>query len=175
ELMNGSRYKCEAASDDGGRGLSVTDLAFDELRQQRDWDSWSALTNTTNARFSSQTIAVSNAGTDKRSEEHTSELQSRFDLVCRLLCFSLFPYTTLFRSELMNGSRYKCEAASDDAGRGLSVTDLAFDELRQQRDWDSWSALTNTTNARFSSQTIAVSNAGTDKSNVLRGDRKSVV
>src|SRR5438067_9081137 len=25
------------------------------------------------------------AGTDERSEEHTSELQSRFDLVCRLL------------------------------------------------------------------------------------------
>src|SRR5699024_5260657 len=53
-----------------------------------------------------------------RSEEHTSELQSRFDLVCRLLlekkkyiltptCYynslrlprsTLFPYTTLFRS-----------------------------------------------------------------------------
>src|SRR5947207_655333 len=38
-----------------------------------------------------------------RSEEHTSELQSHSDLVCRLLLprppFStLFPYTTLFRS-----------------------------------------------------------------------------
>src|SRR5699024_10349144 len=38
-----------------------------------------------------------------RSEEHTSELQSRFDLVCRLLLMTpppstLFPYTTLFRS-----------------------------------------------------------------------------
>src|SRR5699024_577390 len=39
-----------------------------------------------------------------RSEEHTSELQSRFDLVCRLLLVPrisaspLFPYTTLFRS-----------------------------------------------------------------------------
>lgn len=74
--------------------------------------------------------------------------------------------------ELSNGSRYKCEAASDDGGRGLSVTDLAFDELRQQRDWESWSALTNTTNARFSSQVIAVSNAGTAKSAVLRGLRK---
>src|SRR5699024_1858973 len=31
ELTNGTRYKCEAASDDGGSGLSVTDLAFDEL------------------------------------------------------------------------------------------------------------------------------------------------
>lgn len=74
--------------------------------------------------------------------------------------------------ELTNGSRYKCEAASDDGGRGLSVTDLAFDELRQQRDWESWSALTNTTNARFSPQVIAVSNAGTSKSAVLRGLRK---
>src|SRR5699024_1727212 len=38
----------------------------------------------------------------KRSEEHTSELQSSFDLVCRLLFYPLllspfFPYTTLFR------------------------------------------------------------------------------
>src|SRR3989338_5238693 len=45
-----------------------------------------------------------------RSEEHTSELQSQFHLVCRLLLFyfflmirrpprsTLFPYTTLFRS-----------------------------------------------------------------------------
>src|SRR5690625_2944820 len=36
-----------------------------------------------------------------RSEEHTSELQSRGHLVCRLLShasFRLFPYTPLFRS-----------------------------------------------------------------------------
>lgn len=77
--------------------------------------------------------------------------------------------------EFKNGSRYKCEASSDDGGRGLSVTDLAFDELRQQRDWEAWSALTNTTNARFSSQTIAVSNAGTAKSEVLRSLRKQAL
>src|SRR5437773_946308 len=40
---------------------------------------------------------------DLRSEEHTSELQSHHDLVCRLLLrtpppSTLFPYTTLFRS-----------------------------------------------------------------------------
>src|SRR5438105_371978 len=33
-----------------------------------------------------------------RSEEHTSELQSRVDLVCRPPIPTLFPYTTLFRS-----------------------------------------------------------------------------
>src|SRR5690625_4104006 len=39
------------------------------------------------------------AARDKRSEEHTSELQSRGHLVCRLAPPSLLlPYTTLFRS-----------------------------------------------------------------------------
>src|SRR5690606_15068620 len=33
-----------------------------------------------------------------RSEEHTSELQSRENLVCRPPTSTLFPYTTLFRS-----------------------------------------------------------------------------
>src|SRR5437868_4614672 len=43
-----------------------------------------------------------------RSEEHTSELQSRFDLVCRLPPrVTLFPYTTLFRSlSRWTSSRY---------------------------------------------------------------------
>src|SRR5262245_25211902 len=45
------------------------------------------------------------AGSDGRSEEHTSELQSLRHLVCRLLLCrlslsTLFPYTTLFRSAL---------------------------------------------------------------------------
>src|SRR5690606_15451358 len=52
-----------------------------------------------------------------RSEEHTSELQSRENLVCRLLLVprrprsTLFPYTTLFRSD-RDGS----ERGSDGAG-----------------------------------------------------------
>src|SRR5437867_3221325 len=50
------------------------------------------------------TTELANAGFERvRSEEHTSELQSPYDLVCRLLlrrhlCSTLFPYTTLFRS-----------------------------------------------------------------------------
>src|SRR5205085_1491192 len=35
-----------------------------------------------------------------RSEEHTSELQSQSNLVCRPPASLLFPYTTLFRSHL---------------------------------------------------------------------------
>src|SRR6266511_2980312 len=43
---------------------------------------------------------------EHRSEEHTSELQSREHLVCRLLLrrpprSTLFPYTSLFRSTLI--------------------------------------------------------------------------
>lgn len=73
--------------------------------------------------------------------------------------------------KLENGAKWKCEAASDDGGRGLTVTDLAFDELRQQKDWSAWAAMTNTTNAVWSAQTIAVSNAGEAKSEVLRSLR----
>src|SRR5690349_5853485 len=49
------------------------------------------------------------SGVDVRSEEHTSELQSRRDLVCRLPHRStLFPYTTLFRSR--SRPRARCPA-----------------------------------------------------------------
>src|SRR5690349_17750143 len=53
--------------------------------------------------------AILRAGEPARSEEHTSELQSRRDLVCRLLLrrpprSTLFPYTTLFRSIMERGS-----------------------------------------------------------------------
>src|SRR5687768_12100889 len=53
-----------------------------------------------------------------RSEEHTSELQSRLHLVCRLLLprpprSTLFPYTTLFRSLRVAGSAAaSCSATS---------------------------------------------------------------
>src|SRR5688572_1492988 len=48
----------------------------------------------------------SSAATRRRSEEHTSELQSQSNLVCRLLHptrSTLFPYTTLFRSGRAGG------------------------------------------------------------------------
>lgn len=73
--------------------------------------------------------------------------------------------------ELTDGTRYRCAASSDDGGRGFSVTDLGFDELRQQREWSPWAAMTNTTNAIHSSQVIGVSNAGEAKSEVLRSLR----
>src|SRR5699024_5875253 len=60
----------------------------------------------------------------QRSEEHTSELQSRFDLVCRLLPTStLFPYTTLFRSKSVSNSLQhvtKTRLVPQDGGKGRS-------------------------------------------------------
>lgn len=76
---------------------------------------------------------------------------------------------------LKNGARYRVEAASDDGGRGLTVTDLLFDELRQQKSWDAWTAMTNTTNAVPDSQTITVSNAGEAKSVVLSSLRSQAL
>src|SRR5690606_33498673 len=51
-------------------------------------------------------LAGACSGDEDRSEEHTSELQSRENLVCRLLLrpsSHRFPYTTLFRSRGATG------------------------------------------------------------------------
>src|ERR1041385_2010027 len=58
----------------------------------------------------------SSASAAWRSEEHTSELQSRLHLVCRLVFVmirrpprsTLFPYTTLFRSGATPAARAAC-------------------------------------------------------------------
>src|SRR5690606_37147950 len=65
----------------------------------------------------------------KRSEEHTSELQSRENLVCRLLLANaqairtprLFPYTTLFRSTAEQASLYR--ATVDDMLQKIAEAD----------------------------------------------------
>src|SRR3989338_7114417 len=64
--------------------------------------------------------------TAARSEEHTSELQSQFHLVCRLFFLmirppprsTLFPYTTLFRS-YSSAHRRPRRHRHDDTGRPL--------------------------------------------------------
>jgi len=68
---------------------------------------------------------------------------------------------------LSSGSRYKIAASNRRAGRGLSVDELNIDELREQRSWDAWSALSKTTMARANGQTWAMSNAGDSESVVL--------
>jgi len=65
------------------------------------------------------------------------------------------------------GGRYKIAASNRKAGRGLSVDELNIDELREQRNWQAWSALSKTTMARPNAQIWCMSNAGDDESVVL--------
>lgn len=68
---------------------------------------------------------------------------------------------------LTSGGRWKIAASSRQAGRGLSVDTLFLDELREQRNFDAWSALSKTTQARRNGQIVAITNAGDDESVVL--------
>jgi hypothetical protein len=68
---------------------------------------------------------------------------------------------------LANGSRYKIGAANRKSGRGSSNDEVNIDELREQRNWQAWAALSKTTMARANSQIWAMSNAGDDESVVL--------
>jgi hypothetical protein len=76
---------------------------------------------------------------------------------------------------LDGGGRYKIAASNRKAGRGLSVDELNIDELREQRNWQAWSALYFTTMARPDSQIWCMSNAGDDESVVLNSLRESAL
>lgn len=69
--------------------------------------------------------------------------------------------------KLAGGGRYVIKASTRSAGRGLSVDHLTMDEIREQRDWAAWSALSKTIMARASGQIWCLSNAGDDASVVL--------
>lgn len=69
--------------------------------------------------------------------------------------------------------RYVIRAANRKAGRGLSIDELNVDELREQKNWDAWSAVSKTVTARRHGQIWAMSNAGDMSSvvlNQLRGN-----
>lgn len=68
---------------------------------------------------------------------------------------------------ISNGSRWKIAAANRKAGRGGSNDFVIIDELREQRSWDAWAALSKTTLARANSMIFAMSNQGDDESVVL--------
>lgn len=62
ELTNGSRWKVQAATRKGGRGLSGDLVMLDELREHTSWAAWSAISKTTMARDNALVFALSNAG-----------------------------------------------------------------------------------------------------------------
>lgn len=63
---------------------------------------------------------------------------------------------------------YIVKAASRAAGRGLSGNLIILDELREQRNWDAWGAITHTRQAQKESLVLGLSNAGDVSSVVLR-------
>lgn len=69
------------------------------------------------------------------------------------------------------GARYRTVATSRSAGRGLPVDVLLLDEVREQRDWLAWGALSKTTMARPGAFILPTSNAGDDESVVLNSLR----
>jgi hypothetical protein len=77
--------------------------------------------------------------------------------------------------KLVNGSRYRLTATRQGAGRGLSVNLLILDEIREQKDWQAWSALSKTTIAQANGLIVAISNAGDATSVVLNQLRESAL
>lgn len=71
------------------------------------------------------------------------------------------------RFVLTSGAEYQVSTSNRRAGRGRSADLLVLDELREQRDWAAWSALSKTTMARPDGQIWGITSAGDDQSVVL--------
>lgn len=67
---------------------------------------------------------------------------------------------------------YRVKASGRRAGRGFTGQGVMLDELREQKTWEAWSALTKTTMAKPNAQIVALSNAGDIASVVLWHLRK---
>jgi hypothetical protein len=76
---------------------------------------------------------------------------------------------------LRNRARYAIKASNRKAGRGGSNDEVNIDELREQRDWKSWAAVSKTTSARANGQIFGMSNAGDDESVVLNQLREAAL
>ena len=69
------------------------------------------------------------------------------------------------------GERYKV-LASNRGARGLSSDVIIMDELREQRDWEAWGAISKTMMAKPNAVLFAFTNAGDARSVVLRSLRE---
>ena len=77
---------------------------------------------------------------------------------------------------VLNGLRtYKVGAPTRRAGRGDSNDLVMLDEVREHRDWETWSAAVASTNAKPNGMTICFSNAGDPDSVVLRQLRSQAI
>ena len=77
---------------------------------------------------------------------------------------------------ILSGNRqYKVGAPTRRAGRGDSNDLVMLDEVREQRDWETWSASVASTNAKPNGVVICFSNAGDPDSVVLRQLRSQAI
>lgn len=70
---------------------------------------------------------------------------------------------------------YKVGAPTRRAGRGDSNDLVMLDEVREQRDWETWSAAVASTTAKANALTVCFSNAGDPDSVVLRQLRETAI
>ena len=70
---------------------------------------------------------------------------------------------------------YKVGAPTRRAGRGDSNDLVMLDEVRELRDWETWSAAVASTNAKPNGMTVCFSNAGDPDSIVLRQIRSQAI
>ena len=71
--------------------------------------------------------------------------------------------------------QYKVGAPTRRAGRGDSNDLVMLDEIREQRDWETWSASVASTNAKPNGMVVCFSNAGDPDSIVLRELRSKAI
>src|SRR5699024_6476177 len=77
-------------------------------------------------------LGVDSRKVTRRSEEHTSELQSSFDLVCRLLSLPSFPTR---RSSDLPTAVAKASRGLGDAMVGINVADVPAPHRLAERGW----------------------------------------
>ena len=77
---------------------------------------------------------------------------------------------------VLTGNRqYKVGAPTRRAGRGDSNDLVMLDEIREQRDWETWAASVASTNAKPNGMVVCFSNAGDPDSIVLRQLRSQAI
>lgn len=79
------------------------------------------------------------------------------------------------RMLLTNRRIWRAATASRRGARSLSVDIAMLDELREHTTWDAWRAIVPTTTTRSFSQVVCASNAGDQRSEVLRAQRDACV
>ena len=100
-------------------------------------------------------------------QESIPELRADIDRVAR---------TNGNKRLILSGMRqYKVGAPTRRAGRGDSNDLVMLDEIREHRDWETWSAAAASTNAKPNGLIVCFSNAGDPESVVLRQLRASAI